>query len=399
MVLTKVQARRFLLRHQNLLPPRALRGKAGALDFVRKVGCIQFDPLDMVGPNPHLVLQSRMKGYRAALLDELLYRDRALVDAFDKNLAIYPVEDWPCFARYREDARQWYGHEGRAHVPMLDDVRAEVAARGPLCSGDLEPGEKVNWPWGSTNASRACLESLYFWGELVVHHKAGTRKFYDLACRHLPADLLAAPDPNTSEDDYYAWHVHRRVGSVGLLANRASDAWLGIHGGLKAGARSAAFERLTGEGRLLSVDVEGIPAPCYVRAQDQPTLRAALEQPEAVRAEAAFLAPLDNLLWDRKLIRELFGFDYTWEVYKPAQQRQYGYYVLPVLCGERFVARMEPRFNRKTKELSILNWWWEPDVQPDRATLAACRRALKDFSVYLGALTVQGSEKMDAPGR
>ena len=86
---------------------------------------------------------------------------------------------------------------------------------------------------------------------------------------------------------------------------------------------------------------------------------------------AAFIGPLDNLIWDRDLIRWLFDFDYTWEVYKPAAQRKYGHYVLPVLYGDRFIARVEPIFDRKARVLTIVNWWWEAGVTPDDALVAA----------------------------
>ena len=102
LTLSNQQARRFLLAHHRLWPPYELEGKAGALAYVRRVGCIQFDPLNIVGRNPDLVLQSRVSNYRPALLEELLYQDRRLLDGWDKNMSIYAVEDWPCFRRRRE---------------------------------------------------------------------------------------------------------------------------------------------------------------------------------------------------------------------------------------------------------------------------------------------------------
>lgn len=101
LTVTPQQARRFLLAHHRLLPPRALRGTRGVLEYVRHVNCIQHDPINVVGQNPHLVLQSRVRGYEPAVLDALLYRERRLLDGFDKQMSIYPVEDWPDFAYRR----------------------------------------------------------------------------------------------------------------------------------------------------------------------------------------------------------------------------------------------------------------------------------------------------------
>ncbi len=384
MKLTKQEARAFVLRHQCLLPPRTLPGPAGALEYIRRVGSIQFDPLNQVGYNPQLVLQSRVKGYKPAMLNNLLYHDRSLVDGFDKCLCIYPVEDWPAFAHQREGDRQWYAPNFADTPEALEETRRAVAERGPLCSADL-PGEpKVRWPWGPASVSRAALEYLYFTGDFVIHHKEGTRKYYDLAERHLPQRLLTAPYPHHGDGEYHRWHVLRRVGSVGLLWNRASDAWLGVKN-LKNEERTAAFTALLNEEALVPAEVEGLQETLYLRAEDLPLLDA---PPPDDRPEMAFLAPLDNMLWDRRLVEALFGFHYRWEVYTPAAQRQYGYYVVPVLYGDQIVARFEPRLNKKTGTLELLHWWWEDGVRPNRAMKAAFRRCLKHFMAYLGAKDV-----------
>jgi uncharacterized protein len=390
MKLTKAQARRYLLVHQRLAPPRAVSGKAAALEFIRKVGCIQFDPLDMVGCNPNLVLQSRIGGYTQELLNELLYKDRLLVDGFDKQLSIWPVEDWPAFNRNHRDGSIWYGSYQNNFADTVAHVRSEIGTKGPLCSADFEAREKVDWPWGPTNAVRAALESMYYLGELVVHHKARARKYYDLAERHIPREILTAPDPHPDDSQYLRWRVHRRIGSVGLLWERASDAWLGISG-MKTAQRTEAFTALAASGDLSGLEVEGIAYPFFIRSQDLPDLELSLQDEESA-PKMAFIAPLDNLIWDRKLIVALFGFDYKWEVYTPQAQRKYGYYVLPVLYGDRFIARIEPRLNKKTKVLELTNWWWEDGLKPDAAMKKAFKECLKAFMGYLGAKDVVYSE-------
>jgi uncharacterized protein len=383
MKLSKMQARRFLLLHQRLLPPREALGKAGALACVRSLGCVQFDPLDQVGNNPHLVLQARVAGYRRAMLEDLLYKDRLLFDGFDKQLSVLPVEAWPGLSRGRLATTDWYEAGNLLLMETQRHVLEEIGARGALCSADFEARGKVDWPWGPTNAVRAALESLYFLGGLVVHHKAGTRKYYDLADRHIPGEFLHAPDPNPGDARYFQWRVLRRVGGIGLVWGRAGDAWLGI-GGLDAARRTEATAALITSGELAEVEVEGIHYPFYLRAQVAPELEDAMQSDETV-PHMAFIAPLDNLIWDRKLIRALFGFEYTWEVYVPKPKRKYGYYVLPVLYGDRFVARFEPKFDKKTKALELANWWWEEGMKPDAEMKRAFRECLQEFMGYLGA--------------
>lgn len=382
--LTPAQARRFLLAYQNLWPPRSIDGKTDALDFIRKVGCIQFDPLDIAGKNAELVLQARLAGFTPAMLDKLLYQDRALLDGFDKMMAIYPVEDWPYFRRRREATRsELRSQESIAEV--APKIRAEIERRGPLSSIDLEHAEKVGWWWGPTSLSRAALESMYLSGELIIHHKVHTRKVYDLAERHIPAELLQAPEPNPSDEAYHEWYVLRRLGSVGLLWNRASQVWLMSVG---TAARKKTLLRLPEEGKIHEIQVEGIEIPFYLRAQDLPLLETVLAASDP-EPQAAFIAPLDNLVWEREMLEKLFGFDYRWEVYVPPAKRKYGYYVLPVLYGDRFVARIEPARQKNSGMLTVKNWWWEPGVLPNDAMLAAIQECFRRFCAFLGLEKVE----------
>lgn len=386
MIISSKQARRFILRHQGLLPPRQLAGKEGVMEYIRRVGCIQYDPLNMVGINPDLVLQSRIRGYKPSLLYELLYEDRLLVDGWDKQAAFYPVEDWPCFGRYRTRKIIRRGRERTDLYKVLPLVIEEIERRGPLSSTDFAEKERVDWYWGPSKPSRACLESLCTWGDLIVHKRVGNRRIYDLASRHIPLEFLAAADPFKSEEDYWQWHLLRRIGSVGALWNRASDAWLGVNG-FKTPQRQAAFQSLIAAGKIAPVEVEDKDIVLYIGSELLPQL----EEGSREGADAvSFIAPLDNLIWDRKLIAKLFDFEYTWEVYKPSKARKYGYYVLPVLYGDRFIARFEPRLNKKTNVLEVRNWWWEPGVKASSDIISAVKGAAADFMSYLGANEILG---------
>lgn len=388
LTLTQTQARRFILAHQGLWPPRALWGKAGVLEYLHRVRCLQFDPLNIVGRNPELVLQARMADFRPTILDELLYQDRLLVDGWDKMMSIYPIQDWPCFHRRRQEARAYRGRSRDQVDAIAPLVRGAVEQRGPLSSIDLDFAQRVDWPWGETHVGRAALESLWDWGELIIHHKVNTRKVYDLACRHIPAAILNAPDPHETPEAYHEWYVLRRLGSVGLVraGGGAAGAWLGLPG-IASPERIAIIEQLLQRGDLLQLDVEGLPYPCHMRSQDRATLDRVLQKDEPP-AGAAIIAPLDNLIWDRQFIQTLFDFSYTWEVYKPQAQREYGYYVLPVLYGDRFVARWEPGREKKNGALTIANWWWEEGITPDANMRRALSECFARFLAYLGRDTL-----------
>lgn len=380
--LTQQQARRFLLRLHGLLGEHAFEGAEGVMAFIRQVGCVQFDPIDVCGKNPELVLQSRVKGFTKGMLDALLYQDRRLFDYFDKQLAILPMEDWPYFAR----ERQKHHAQGRSREladAAADHVRAALKARESICARDLGLGEKADWYWSDTTLGRAALETLYFRGELCIHHKQGAIKHYAPAARVLPQALLEAPDPHPDPEDFRDWQTLRRIGAVGLLWNRASDAFLGIDGH-KGGGRAQAFSRLIERGELIEVRIAGIDEPFYARARDEALLgEVASGVPYAPRME--LIAPLDNLIWDRRLIARLFGFSYTWEIYTPEIKRQYGYYVLPLLRGEQFAGRVEAVADRRAGVLRLKNVWWE-----GRKYQGELRKCLGRFARFHGMKEVEG---------
>ena len=386
--LTNRQARQCMLLKQGLLGGHKFTGKQGAAEFVRQAGCIQFDPVDVCGKNAELTLQSRVKGFTKRTLYELLYEERVLVDFPDKNLSIFSVEDWPYFERCRRAARE-SGKKFPEIARLREQAREYIAQNGAVSSdelpieGDIYWHSAIHWSgmWGEkANAARSVLEQLYSDGELVIHHKQGARKFYDLARNHIPAELLDAPDPLPDDFAHLKWRLLRRISAVGLLWNRPSDAWLNIWG-LKSPERNRAFEELLEEGKILEIRVEGIKNRLYCNAEDLPLVERVLGE-EAYKARCEFLAPLDCFLWDRKLINELFGFDYRWEIYTPAAKRKYGFYELPVLYGERFVGRIEAVADKKSGVFTVKNFWYEDGVRQTKKLSAEIGKCVRRFAKF-----------------
>lgn len=390
LTITQEQARQFILLKQGLLGEHRFAGKDGAYRYVRQAGCIQYDPVDVCGRNAELTLQSRVKGFTKQMLDDLLYRDRLLVDYSDKELSVWPGEDWPFFARYRERSMA----QGRsfAGIPELEEEALRyIRENGPVSSDTLPIEGTVFWHssmhWSGhwhkeSPAARSVLEQLYTDGVLLIHHKSGTRKYYDLAEKYLPAELLSAPDPCPDESSWLCWRVLRRIGAVGLLWNRRSDAWLGIS--MTAEQRDAAFDRLEKEGSILPVRVENLRFPLYFPGGDLPLMESVLSGQAGLRPRLEFLAPLDPMMWDRKLIEAVFGYQYSWEIYTPVPKRKYGYYVLPLLYGDRLVGRIEPKADRKTKTLTVQNLWFEPGVRPTKKLSGQIDRAVQRLAKFNG---------------
>ncbi len=377
MNITKRSARRFLLLKQGLLGEKRFQDEEGVMAYIRQAGCIQYDPIDVCGRNADLTLQSRVEGYRERMLDSLLYEKRRLVDYWDKNMAIFPLEDWPCFARTRAE----YGQEWlRSFVHVQKEasaIRQALHERGPLFSDDFDTSQKVDWYWGPTSSARAVLEALYFRGELCIHHKRGTQKAYDFAEKLLPGEILSAPDPHPDDTEHAAWRLKRRIGGVGMIWNKGSDAFLGLPD-KKSNERNTLFDRLQKGGEIAPLAVEGIKEPLYILTEDEELLQKALSD-EVFTQRSHLIAPLDNMLWDRKLLEALFGFYYRWEIYTPKEQRQYGYYVLPILQGEEFVGRIEVETDKKANVLRVKGYWPEKGKKPDKRALNRC---VSEFAAF-----------------
>ncbi len=378
--LTLSQAKRFILYKQGLLDEHKFSDKKGVLDFVRQAGCIQFDPIDVCGRNAELVLQSRVADFTKNMLYELLYEDRKLLDNWDKNLSIIPVENWPNFKRDRD----WHLEHERSYDEIqeaCDKIKAIIKERGAVCSADLEMSEKVDWYWTKTKLSRAALEHMYFRGELAIHHKNKGIKYYDLIERCVPKKILEAADPYPDDFDHKKWRVLERIGALGLLWNRPSDAWLGI-GDLKSDTRNKIFDSLLKDGLIVPVHVEGINHTLYCLSKDVKIEKIINGEGNTTTPRCEFIAALDNMMWDRNLIKAIWKFDYKWEIYTPAAQRKYGYYVLPILYGENFIGRIEPVYDKKSKQLQIKNIWYEPEIKITKKIEAAVAATIKRFEQF-----------------
>ena len=303
------------------------------------------------------------------MLADLLYKDRLLVDYSDKELSIWSREDWPYFAGYRERSKA-HGASFSGIPELEEQAIAYIRKHGPVSSDTLPIEGKIFWHssmhwsgnWGGlSQAARSVLEQLYTDGVLLIHHKSGSRKYYDLADKYFSPELLTAANPCEDEASFRKWRVKRRIGAVGLLWNRRSDAWLGID--MNTVQREQAFEALEQTEEITPVQVESLRSSIYMLHEDQSLMEDVIAEAIDEKPRLEFLAPLDPMLWDRKLIEAIWDYQYSWEIYTPQEKRKYGYYVLPMLWGDRFIGRIEAAADRKAGALIVKNVWYENDIR------------------------------------
>ncbi len=345
------------------------------LGVVERLGSLQFDPLEIAGRNHDLVLAARIAGYRREMTDVLLYDRRLLFEAYNKGLSILPTAELPLYRLAWDRARA--RHDGGAfddHAPLVEELLDRIRRGGPLSSTDVEPRASIDWYWRPTNQVRAILEALAEAGILGIARREGNRRVYDLAERLFPADVLARRPAVRDQARHRLLSRYRAHGLLGAAGQ--AELWAGTGPAApdprrdSYPSRSEIRAELIADGELVPVAVEGLRGPRLVVASDLPFLERAVSEvhagapPGGVAPGVSFLGPLDPFCWDRDLLRGLFGFDYVWEVYVPRARRRWGYYVLPVLFGDRLVGRIEPRFDRPAKTVRVLGAWWEPGFDP-----------------------------------
>jgi uncharacterized protein len=393
--LTRSAARRYLVLHHLLAPPRSLPPEPeSVMRVVDRLGSLQFDPLEVAGRNHDLVLLARIAGYRREWTDDLLYRERRLYETYNKMLSLVPTAELPWYRITWDRHREGHGENAfREHGDLVEELLDRMRREGPLSSTDVEPRAAIDWYWRPTNQVRAILEALAQAGVIGISRREGNRRVYDLVERLFPAALLAERRPEREQRRHKLMSRYRAHGLLGKTGQ--AEVFMGTT--RSAAERTELREELVGDGMLVPVTVEGVKGERYLVAEhrallDQASREIAQEQatgrpmrPGGQAPGVAFLAPLDPLAWDRGMLRSLWDYDYIWEVYVPAAKRRWGYYVLPLLWGDRLVGRIEPRIDRATKTLRVVGLWWEDGFDPLAEpgfvqALAAALAAHRDFA-------------------
>lgn len=374
--LSRLEARRFLAAYH--FTPTDLAG------VFARLGTVQYDPLNPVGRNPDLVLQARIPGYQVDDWQDAAYNQRIIYDSWDKQACLVPSGDWAQRTLLREMYRPYHDREIlQMESGIAEAILQMIDTRGPLSSLEFEDRAAYKGDsWAGATRTKRALRAMWVCGILATHHRKAGRHYYDRPERIIPTQHYQV-EPMLDRDAYHRWIIARRYQAVGLLRPTAEAAIWSACG--DSTTRKQALAQLVEEGSLTPVQIEGKPWTYYMPTSALPLLNA----PTAIE-RMIFLGPLDSILWDRKSILHIFDFDYIWEVYKPATQRRWGYYVLPVFYKDRFVARVDSRLEKGVWQ--ITNWWWEPDVTPDSEMLAALREATQRFLHYMRAHSIRADQ-------
>jgi uncharacterized protein YcaQ len=386
-------ARRLAIAKQQLSgrPPRS--SAANVLDVVRAIRCVQLDPISVVARSPLLVLRSRMPDFRPEHLDRLLWRDRSLFEYWAHAASIVLSED---YAIHRFQMRNWpppgsrFGDWAVRNDALRRSILRDIGRRGPLRLRDLD-GNAVSEAWVSTGWTRdrnvdQMVRFLWVQGKVMVARRRGLEKWWDRADRVLPAEALAARALRDREVTRRAAELSLRGLGVATAGHIKGHFTMDRYPGLPA-----VLERMERSREIERVEVvhagSRLPGIWFAHPDDL----ALLERIERGhwQPRATLLSPFDNLIHDRKRSALLFGLDYRMEIYVPKAQRRYGYYAMPLLAGDRFLARVDPALDRDRGRLLLHALTPEVGVKPDRSTAATMAGAVHELAGWLGADRVE----------
>lgn len=376
--ITNRQARRLLLAAQGLMePPGRKLDQHGLLALIEQMGFVQVDSINTVERAHHQILFARNQTYRQKQLLRLLERDRALFENWTHDASIIPSTFYPFwrhrFVRESEAlAERWRKWRREGFEDYLGQVLQRVASEGPLMARDFgEEGSKSKGGWWDWHPEKTALEYLWRTGQLAVARREGFQKVYDLPDRVVPSEhLQTLPDPASFLD----WKCRSALERLRFATSGEIAAFWGA---LSAEEAASWCKKALDAGELLQVEVEGAnggkPRTCFA----YPSLLDGLGDLGDPPARLRVLSPFDPLIRDRQRLERIFGFNYRIEVFVPEAKRQYGYYVFPLLEGERLVGRIDMKHDRSCGDLGVKAVWWEAGVKASKGRIAALEAELE----------------------
>ena len=387
-------ARRFILGKQGLWPGRRWQGMEGVAQAMREMEYLQLDPLQIVARSHDIQLHSRVLDYSPGGWEEVTYGQRHFFD-WGGWLAVRPMDELPHWRVIMRRERDGLAGDpriagmGRDHAEAIVEMRAILRERGTVSNRDFQMATRTRTEsYRGRKDSSLALYYLWRTGEVMTHHRERFERIYALTETVAPAYLIRESD----EDEADRFLIKKEISFSGLARIKRTGETFGR--GEPDRAAKRLLEAMLADGEIIEVRVEGWKATHHALGSDAATLAelSAGRVPAAwmplagtTTDEVVFLAPLDPVS-ARGRAKALFGFDYVWEVYKPADQRKYGYYTLPILWGERLVGRFDSKLDRATNTLVILGLWLEDEaLGRDEAFATALGRGFERFVTFLGA--------------
>ena len=390
MPVTRETVRRLMLEKQGVgrFPDHV--DKRDVYGTVDCLGCLQIDTINVVERSHYLTLWTRLGQYEKEDLHELAYRDRLLFEYWAHSACYVPFKDYRYYIKSmnvrKEEMRARFSKRSRADPEMLDRVLSRVRDEGPLSSKDFE-GPKRKGGWWNWKPAKLALELLFGAGILLIDRRENFQRYYDLAENVLPIGVDAS---EPSDDERTRFFALKTMSCLGLVkpqeVRKYYHPW-SVKLDRTSKQLQEILDRLVSEAQAVKHSVDGDKNPYYCLPEDTDRLEE-LDSGFGFDDVRLFVY-FDNMMWNRERITELFGFESRLETYVPKDQRVYGYYHLPVLYGDRLVARVEPKMDRENNVMIIRGYWVEDGFKPTEDYEDKLSRNLEEFTRFHGAEDIE----------
>lgn len=373
LVISNAKARALILSGNGLCEAENVRGPDAAARWIAKLGYVQIDTIRIIERAHHHILFSRHNTYRPKHLERLQAKAPVLFEHWTHDASLIPLEHYPHwhhrFAHTKKQLSAWKENFGDMRV--IKTVRAHIEEHGASKARDFAHLGGRTGPWWGWGPAKAALEFLWRSGELAVLRRDGFEKIYDLAARAVPEHLRATKPSRAETQDWACREALKRLGAA--TPKMLADFW--GHASILDATRWIENERKAG--RLIDVVLEGAQDKRDIAAVARPDIESMLATLPAAPSRLRALSPFDPVLRDRSRSERIFGFNYRIEIFVPEPKRKFGYYVFPLLEGDRFVGRIDMKADRDRDRLAVKALWLEPGLSLSKARQAKLERELE----------------------
>ena len=372
--ISRSDARRLAIAHQGLHSATPFgKGKRGVYETITHLGYVQIDTISVVERAHNHILWSRVPDYTQKHLLDLQQRDRRVLEFWAHAAAYLPMKDYrfliPTMDLFRNHHDPWPKSDQKTIQWVHDRIRSD----GPLKSRDFEAPDKKSTGWWEWKPAKLALQRLFFAGDIMVSHREGFQRVFDIAERILPADIDTSPP---TMEEYTRYLIMSTIRSHGL--SRAQEMYY-LRRGMGTHVRKS-LDAMCEAGEIVRVKIRSVDGEFY-------TITENLNKSVRVANKVKLLSPFDNAVIQRERLSDLFGFDYQIECYVPKPKRKYGYYCLPILYGEQFYGRIDVKADRKTGVLQLIHVILEDKKLPE-GFLAELAKACADFAEFNNCKTL-----------
>ncbi len=365
-------ARFLALKNQKLLERDNHHTKKDLHKIIEKIGYVQIDTISIVERAHHHILWTRLPAYKKSMLDDLM-KEKKIFEYWSHAAAFLPMKDYRFSLLRKGNYKERYKAWAKKNRKIIDFARDRITNEGPLQSKDFEHPPRIKSGWWDWKPAKEALEYLFHAGEFMVAERKNFQKVYDLTERVLPKKIdITVPtyEEHCEHLTFNSINANGFASQKEMFYLRRGDSKIPL----------SVINRLAEEKKIIPVKINGVEDEKYYTTKEN---LKQLSKKEFVK-DVHILSPFDNLVIQRKRLKTLFDFDYVIECYVPAAKRKFGYYVLPIVYGDKFIGRLDAKADRGNNLFRIINLWFEDKAKPDKNFKEIFKKRIEELTAFSG---------------